>query len=79
MRIFHYDEQTGVFGGEDVADPSPLQPGVWLIPAYATTAQPPLLKTGERAVWKDGAWGTEPIPVLKDDTAQPIEEPTDAI
>ena len=65
MRIFHYDSETGVFGGEGVADESPLEPGVWLIPAHATTETPPVPGTGEQVVWKDTAWAVEPIPVPK--------------
>lgn len=62
MRIFHYNSETGVFGGEDVADESPLEEGVWLIPAHATTEPPPPVGDGEQAVWKGAAWAVEPIP-----------------
>jgi len=62
MRIFHYHSDTGVLGGEDVADESPLEPGVWLIPAHATTIEPPPAGDGEQAVWKGEGWVVEPIP-----------------
>lgn len=72
MRIFHYNSDTGVFGGEDVADESPLEEDVWLIPAHATTVEPPPVGDGQQAVWKGGAWAIEPIPAPE---PEPEDEP----
>ena len=41
MQIYNYDADTGIYTNEGVADESPLEPGVYLIPAHATTIEPP--------------------------------------
>lgn len=67
MRIFHFDE-AGTLLGAGRADADPLQPGAWLIPAQATTVEPPPPLAGHRAVFDGFAWVQEPLP-------QPTEEP----
>jgi len=62
MKIFHYHPETGVFLGEGTADPSPLEPGQWLVPAHATTATPPTAQEGEQTLWVNGTWQVQPIP-----------------
>lgn len=63
MRIYHYNQTTGVFTGEDMADPSPLEPGVFLIPANATEIPPPPCPEGSRQVFVGGSWLIEEIPI----------------
>lgn len=62
MKIYHYHPDTREYLREDQADESPLEPGVWLIPAHATSVAPPPLEPGKRIVWADG-WVLEDIPV----------------
>lgn len=77
MKIYHYNNETGVFLGEGVADPSPLEPGVWLIPAQAVTQQPPTHGEGQQAVWTGENWAVKPIPEPEpeQELAQPPEQP----
>lgn len=39
MKIYNYDD-NGIFINEGIADESPLEPGVFLIPANSTTIEP---------------------------------------
>jgi hypothetical protein len=47
--IYHYHPETGDFLEPSLADPSPLEPDVFLIPAYATDIEPPSVQVGQRA------------------------------
>ena len=60
-------DQDGYFVGVTTADPSPLEPGVYLIPGGAIDATPPTVPEGQRAKW-NGQWVFEDIP-------QPEPEP----
>ena len=78
MKIFHYHPETGAFLGKGIADASPLEPDIWLIPAHATTTTPPAAKDGERTLWIEGDWQVqsisepEPEPELE---PEPVLEP----
>ena len=54
-------DADGFFVGVTVADESPLEPGVFLLPAGAVDAPVPVIPEGQRAKW-DGAWVIEDIP-----------------
>ena len=41
MKIYNYDKVTKEFVCESTASESPLEPGVFLIPAFATSTKPP--------------------------------------
>ena len=41
MNIYNYDEKTLEYTSSGIADESPLEPGIYLIPAFATDIQPP--------------------------------------
>ena len=60
MRIYNYDPVTGEYSGTSEADESPLEPGVYLIPAHATDQPVPTAKAGQAAVYLDGAWRLVP-------------------
>lgn len=54
MDIYNYDPNTGIYlpkiDGPDRADESPLEPGNYLIPAYALIIAPPELADHESAI-----------------------------
>ena len=56
MRIYNYDPETGEYLGEGLADESPLEQGIFLVPAYATDKPVPALKSGEAAILTDDDW-----------------------
>ena len=57
MNIYHYDAETLEYVGESIADPSPLEPGVWLIPAHATIIMPEAEPNEDEVlVFEDDVW-----------------------
>lgn len=54
--VYNYNPDTGEYLGPETAYESPLEPGVYLIPAHATTIAPPEADDGRVAVFADGAW-----------------------
>lgn len=76
MQIFHYHPETGISLGQGTADESPLEPGVWLIPAHATDKQPPKGGDGEQIVWVEGRWQVLPIPEPEPEPEpEPVADP----
>lgn len=66
--IYHYDGMTGLYLGTGTADPSPLEPGEFLMPRFATDAEPPAeVPVGFAAFWRAGAWTVEPVPEKDED------------
>lgn len=63
MKIFNYAFGTGLLLGESNADESPLEPGVWLIPANATTKEPPSAQNGKTINFVNSAWVYQDIPL----------------
>jgi hypothetical protein len=57
MLVYHYDAATGEYLGTTMAQESPLETGVFLVPAYATVTAPPEATTGYACVWDGSAWG----------------------
>ncbi|WP_235930200.1 hypothetical protein [Craterilacuibacter sinensis] len=60
MVIYLYHADNGTLLGESVAHESPREPGVFLLPAFATFDAPPSIGEREAAVFADGAWATVP-------------------
>lgn len=52
MNIYHYDRATNQYLGTSVADVDPLKPGSYLMPALATTAQPPVTGANQAAIYQ---------------------------
>ena len=57
-------DSNGVFLGAATVDESPLEPGVFLVPAGAVMVAPPVVPEGMFAVWSGTAFLIEPIPAL---------------
>lgn len=54
--VYNYNPETGEYKGTGEAHESPLEPGVYLLPAHSTEAEPPEAGAGHVAVFADGAW-----------------------
>lgn len=73
--IVYQTDSNGVFVGLSEADPSPLEPGEWIIPGGCVTVPPPTPPVGSVAVWVNGAWTVVPIEVSEQvATAQTPDE-----
>lgn len=70
-------DAAGYFSGLTIADESPLEPGVFLLPAGAIDAAVPVTPEGQRARW-DGAWIFEDVPQPAPDTTEPTPEQVQA-
>lgn len=56
MRVFNYHPLTGLLIGESIADKSPLEDGVFIIPAFSTDIEPPSQINGKHCVFVEGQW-----------------------
>ena len=65
-------DQDGYFVGATTADPSPLEPDVYLIPGGCIDEPAPTIPEGQRAKWDNGQWLFEDIPQPK---PEPKPEP----
>lgn len=54
--IYNFDHDTGRLLSVGKADPSPLEPGVWLIPANSTLVTPPSGVAPEKLRWDGSKW-----------------------
>lgn len=56
MKIYNYHPEYKTYVGSSYADPSPLEPGVFLIPAHATELEPPECSSCEIPVFNENSW-----------------------
>jgi len=56
MKIYNYHPEYKYFIGYSYADESPLEPGVWLIPAHATEIEPPKCKKNQVQIFDGSEW-----------------------
>lgn len=81
QTIHHYHPEHAAYLGPGVAEASPLEPGIILLPAHATLQPPPATAAREVAQWHDGAWRVIPdwrgVPLTRtaDGTATQIDYP----
>jgi hypothetical protein len=57
--VYRFHPETREYLGTDLADESPLEPGVWLVPAHATELMPPDIAPGKVARFATGYWVVE--------------------
>lgn len=62
LTVYNYNPSTFEYTGSSEADESPLEPGVYLIPAYATEIAPPEFIPGHIFKWAGSEWVPEQIP-----------------
>ncbi|MGP3698793.1 hypothetical protein [Rhodobacter sp. NSM] len=75
MKVMQLNE-TGHFVGIEEADESPLERGVFLIPAGCIEAPDPDPPAGSRARWTGAGWVYEPLPAGVEDGAEtPAADP----
>lgn len=53
---------AGLFVGQTEADESPLEPGVFLLPARSTLTPPPAIPEGQAARWNGQDWSLINMP-----------------
>jgi hypothetical protein len=62
VLAYNYSEVTGAYLGSEAADESPLEPGVFLLPAYSTAIAPPSEQGGFIRTWNGSAWTQVAVP-----------------
>lgn len=72
MKIYNYNPETKEYVGDSIADESPLEPGVFLIPANATQVAPLQRQEGKTVHYQLGEWIYRDIPKVE---PEPEPEP----
>jgi hypothetical protein len=68
MKIYNYDT-NGIYTCDSLADESPLEAGIFLMPANSTEVAPPEVTEGNQAIFIAGKWMVQAIPAPD----QPVE------
>ena len=56
MKIYNYHYEYNYLISESTADESPLEPGAFIIPAHATTIQPPRCDNNQIQIFNGSSW-----------------------
>lgn len=75
QKVVYQTNHELVLVGTGLADESPLEPGVWMIPGGCVELEPPTIPPGHRARYSSGTWIIEKLPaaaVEPEAPAQPI-------
>ena len=75
-RTVYQTDRDGVYVGETVAFESPLEKGVFMIPAGCVETAPPATTEQTRARWTAKGWVVEPKPVAAPEPAPKPVLPT---
>lgn len=76
MDIYNFHPETGEYLGAAQADPNPVRPDDWLVPAFATREPPPAAAKGFARVRVGGQW--RQVPDHRDEQWWPSDAPTNA-
>jgi hypothetical protein len=60
VKIYNYSAETREFLGAGVARESPMEPGVFIFPAYSTEVEPPSTSDYECAIFTGEGWDIVP-------------------
>lgn len=71
-KIVSQFDAAGYLVGPVAADPSPLEPGVWLLPAGAVDVEPIEQAEGFRYRMEAGEWIAEALPVEEVAPVDPV-------
>lgn len=71
--VYQYDV-AGMFTGESEADESPLEPGVFLIPARCTTIAPPEYSGDKWPRWNGASWQLVTVQKAETSTESPVDK-----
>lgn len=74
MIIYHYHPDTGALLGSREADESPLEPGVFLMPAFSTDVTPPAPVDGKYRIFSGESWSYADIPNPEEVEPEPETE-----
>lgn len=55
-KVVYQTDHQGIYTGTTVADQSPLEPGVWLIPGGCVEVAPPAVPEKKAALWNGRKW-----------------------
>lgn len=73
-KVFQYDV-AGMFVGITEADESPLEPGVFLIPAQCVTIEPPEFSGDQWPRWNGAKWELITVsPANDNQPASPVDK-----
>ena len=76
MKTYHYHPATRKYIYQDIADESPLEPGVFLLPAHATFVEPPQDVPADHYIsWNGTGWEILKIPEVPKELEPIPEEP----
>src|SRR5689334_13944821 len=77
MLAYCYDPDTGAYLGTVPADPSPMEPGKYLIPAFSTVQPAPEAPEGQYAAFdvQLDAWVLRDVPAPPPEPEPPIVAP----
>ena len=56
IKVVYQTDHLGIYTGKTVADRSPLEPGVWLIPGGCVEVAPPAVPDKKAALWDGRKW-----------------------